>query len=203
MDAPQRFRDVQPVLEQMMDSLLQRQEKLMRVVCDRFASGLTAVVVADDIADHAGMLIPADLFLPIFRHRMEHLITPAKDHNKLLLMDTCGKVDQLLPIIYDMGFNGIHPIESEFNDILRVREQWAGKVALIGNVPIALLARGNGAGIEKKVREYCEILAPGGGYVLGSSGRISEEIPPENFVAMTRAVHKYGRYGSLGQESVH
>jgi LacI family transcriptional regulator len=202
MDAPHRFRDVQPVFEQMMDTLLQRQERLMRVVCDRFASELTAVVVADDIAHHAGLLIPTNLFLPIFRHRMEHLITPAKDHNKLLLMDTCGKVDQLLPIIYDIGFNGIHPIGSEFNDIFQVREQWAGKVALIGNVPIALLARGNGAGIENKVREYCETLAPGGGYVLGSSGRISEEIPPENFVAMTRAVHKYGRYGSLGQESV-
>jgi uroporphyrinogen decarboxylase len=117
---------------------------------------------------------------------MEHLITPAKDHNKLLLMDTCGKVDQLLPIIYDIGFNGIHPIGSEFNDIFQVREQWAGKVALIGNVPIALLARGNGAGIENKVREYCETLAPGGGYVLGSSGRISEEIPPENMDAMGR-----------------
>jgi hypothetical protein len=26
-----------------------------------------------------------------------------------------------------------------------------------------------------------------------------EGIPPENFVAMTEAVHKYGRYGSLGQ----
>jgi LacI family transcriptional regulator len=202
MDAPHRFRDVQPVLEQMMDTVLRRQEKLMRVVCDRFASELTAVVIADDIAHHTGLLIPTDLFLPVFRHRMEHLIGPAMDHNKLLLMDTSGNVDQLLPIIYDMGFSGIHPLESESNDISQIREQWAGKVALMGNVPIALLARGNGAGIEKKVREYCETLAPGGGYVLGSSGRISEEIPPENFVAMTRAVHKYGRYGALGRESV-
>jgi len=26
-------------------------------------------------------------------------------------------------------------------------------------------------------------------------------VNPENFEAMVRAVHKYGRYGSLGQES--
>jgi hypothetical protein len=26
-----------------------------------------------------------------------------------------------------------------------------------------------------------------------------EGIPPENFVAMIQAVHKYGRYGSLGE----
>jgi LacI family transcriptional regulator len=201
MDAPHRFRDQQPSIEQMMDTLLQRQEKVMRVVCDRFASELAAIVVADDIAHHAGLLIPTDLFMRVFRHRMEHLIAPAKDHNKPLLMHTCGKVDQLLPILYDMDFNGIHPIESEFNDIFQVREQWAGKMALIGNVPTALLVRGDRARIEKKVREYCEKLAPGGGYVLGSSGPISDDIPPQNFVAMTRAVHKYGHYGSLGQEA--
>jgi hypothetical protein len=26
-------------------------------------------------------------------------------------------------------------------------------------------------------------------------------IPPENFVTMVKAVHKYGRYGALGRES--
>jgi len=201
MDAPHRFRDQQHSIEHVMDTLLNRQEKVMRVICDRFASELAAVVVADDIAHHAGLLIPTDLFMHVFRHRMEQMITPAKDHNKLLLMHTCGKVDQLLPILHDIGFNGIHPVESEFNDIFQVREQWTGKMALMGNVPTALLARGNRTRIEKKVREYCEKLAPGGGYVLSSSGRISDDIPPQNFVAMTRAVHKYGRYGSLGQEA--
>ena len=42
-------------------------------------------------------------------------------------------------------------------------------------------------------------MAPGGGWVLGSSTSIMEGLPPENFVAMTQAAHKYGRYGSLGQ----
>jgi hypothetical protein len=201
MDAPHRFGDMQPVLEQTMDSLLSRQERVMRVVCDRFASELVAVVVADDIAGPNGLLIPAEPFMRLFRQRMEHLIAPAKDHSKLLLMHTRGKVDDLLPILCDIGFNGIHPIEPEFNDIYKIKEQWAGKLALVGNVPLSLLARGDGASIEDKVREYCEKLAPGGGYVLGSSGRISEEIPAENLVAMTRAVHRYGRYGSLGQEA--
>ena len=53
--------------------------------------------------------------------------------------------------------------------------------------------------IEEEVRRYCEKLGPGGGYVLGSSTSIMEGIPPENFVALTQAVHKYGHYQSLGQ----
>ena len=64
-----------------------------------------------------------------------------------------------------------------------------------------LLAYGSPEEIEERVCEYCARLGPGGGYVLGSSTSIMEGIPPQNFVAMTRAAHKYGRYGSLGQAS--
>jgi uroporphyrinogen-III decarboxylase len=62
-----------------------------------------------------------------------------------------------------------------------------------------LLAYGTKEEIEERVKEYCINAAPGGGYVLGSSTSIMEGIPPQNFVAMTQAVHKYGCYGRLGQ----
>lgn len=67
--------------------------------------------------------------------------------------------------------------------------------------PNNILAYGPLDEIEERVRVYCERLGPGGGYVLGSSTSIMEGIPPANFVAMTQAVHKYGRYGSLGREA--
>jgi len=100
--------------------------------------------------------------------------------------------------LYDVGFNVTHPIEPESNDIVELKKRWAGKLALVGNVPADLLAHGSPEEIEAKVRECCIKLAPGGGYVLGSSAGIVEGIPPRNFVTMTQAVHKYGRYGSLG-----
>jgi uroporphyrinogen-III decarboxylase len=62
-----------------------------------------------------------------------------------------------------------------------------------------LLAYGTIDEIDEMVRAYCAGLGAGGGYVLGSSTSIMEGIPPQNFVAMTEAVHKYGRYGSLGR----
>ena len=75
------------------------------------------------------------------------------------------------------------------------------RIILIGNIPTVLLAYGTVDEIQERVREYCVELAPGGGYVLGSSTSIMDGIPPANFVAMIEAVHKYGRYGSLGKEA--
>ena len=188
------------LLEKLMDILLDHQEKVMRVVCDRFADDLVFVMVNDDIVHNGGLIIHPDLFMEIFPHRMKRLIAPAKEHGKLVAMHTAGKMDNVLPILHDVGFDAIHPLEPESNDVFKIKKEWAGKMALVGSIPTALLAHGSKEEIEEKVREYCVRLASGGGYVLGSSNGIVEGIPPESFVAMTQAVHKYGRYGSLGRE---
>jgi uroporphyrinogen decarboxylase len=131
---------------------------------------------------------------------MRRLIAPAKEHGLLTLMHTDGKMDEIMPILYDVGINVAHPIEPESNDIVEVKKKWAGKMAIIGNVHTPMLAYGTQEEIEEKVKDYCEKLGPGGGWVLGSSTSIMDGVKPENFVTMIEAVHKYGCYGSLGRE---
>lgn len=198
IDGSKGFHDDQPVLEQLMDVILENQGKVMRVVCDRFADDLALVLVNDDIADPAGLRIPAEQFVSLFSQRMKRLIVPAKEHGKLVAMHTGGKLDGVLSILFDIGFDAVHPLVPECNSIFDIKRQWGGKMAVMGNIPTTLLAYGRREEIEEKVREYCIQLAPGGGYVLSSSDGIVDTIPPENFVAMTQAVHRYGRYGSLG-----
>ncbi len=157
-------------------------------------------MVNDDIGHNDGLMINPDMFGEIFPHRMKRLIAPAKDIGRLILMHTDGRMEKIMPILHEVGIDALHPIEPESNDIFAVKERWKGRMALIGNIPTVLLAYGELERIDDTVREYCERLGPGGGWVLGSSTSIMEGIPPENFVAMTHAVHKYGRYGSLGKE---
>lgn len=197
-DALYMFYDNRPLVEKFMDILLAHQEKVMRAVVDRFGDDLALVMVNDDIGHNAGLMISPRMFLEIFPHRMKRLIAPAKDHGLKVLMHTDGKMDTILPILYEVGIDANHPVEPESNDIFALKQQWAGRMALIGNVHTPLLAFGTKDEIEAKVKEYCEKLGPGGGWICGSSTSIMDGIPPENFVAMIQAVHKYGRYGSLG-----
>jgi uroporphyrinogen-III decarboxylase len=187
-------------LEPLMDTLLENQERVMRVVCDRFSDGLALVMISDTLASHGGPVLPDDLFRKVFQPRMVRLIAPAKEHGKLVLMHSPGRVAGILPVLHGIGFDGIHPLEPQSNDIWEIRKEWTGKLAIIGNIPTTLLARSSREEIEEVVRDYCVRLAPGGGYVLGSAGAISNDVPPANLVAMVRAVHRYGRYGSLGRE---
>jgi uroporphyrinogen decarboxylase len=198
-DAFLMFYDDRPFLEKLMDILLEHQIKVMQAVMDEFAEELAFVLVNDDIAQNQGLMIHPDMFLEIFPHRLKRLIAPAKDAGKLLAYHTDGKMDMIFPILDDVGIDICHPIEPESNDIFEIKKKWGERFTLVGNIPTVLLAYGTMEEIDETVREYCEKMGPGGGYVLGSSTSIMEGLPPENFVAMTKAAQKYGRYGSLGK----
>jgi LacI family transcriptional regulator len=186
-------------LEGLMDVLLAQQEKVLRALCDRFAGELAFVLISDDIANRGGLLLPEEPFREIFGNRMRRLIAPAEEYGKLLALHSGGKLDPALPILHELGFRILYPGDPDFNDVPALKKEWAGRLALVEDFSAEFLARAGKTEIEERVRNACERLAPGGGYVLGTSGGGLERVPPENFVAMTRAVHRYGRYGSLGR----
>ncbi len=192
--------DSHPLIRKLFDIFLEHQERLVRAVCDRFADDLALVVIGHDLAWPAGQAVPLDLFEEYFVRGLRRLMAPAKEHGKLVLMRFRGPVERVLPLLHDIGFDAAYPIGLGVDELLAVKRQWAGRMALVGGIPEELLISGDSNQIEEKVRQCCAWLAPAGGYVLGSSGGITADVSPEKVVAMTQAVHRYGRYGALGQE---
>jgi uroporphyrinogen-III decarboxylase len=129
---------------------------------------------------------------------MERLIAPARQHGKLVALHYRGNLEKLLSVMHEIGFEIIYPSQLDAEAALEIKKAWAGRMALIGEFPAPLLATAGIEEIEAQVRETCRRLAPGGGYAIGSSSAIADTVPPESFVTMTRAVHRYGRYGLLG-----
>ena len=197
---PQRMAEVQPRLEALMDAILLHLQRVMRVICDRFGDELALVVIHDKLADQSGLAFPAERFEPLFRPRMQKLVAPALDYDRLLLLSSRGRLDAALPIVQTLGFHGVSPVDHSCSDIRALKKEWAGKLAFVGSISIDLLRAGSEGGINAAVQESCINLAPGGGFILGSSGTITDETPPESVVTLARAVQKFGRYGSLGRE---
>jgi uroporphyrinogen decarboxylase len=48
--------------------------------------------------------------------------------------------------------------------------------------------------VREAVRQAIADAASGGGYILMSSNSIHSSCKPENFVAMIRACHEFGKY---------
>ena len=106
-----------------------------------------------------------------------------------------GDLGRLLPDLIACGFDAIHPFEPPMNDIVAVKRQWGDRIAVAGGIDLkSTLCNGRPEDVKAEVREMAAALAPGGGWLLGSSNSIPDFVPVENYGALLAAGLKYGRY---------
>jgi len=136
--------------------------------------------IAHERAPFVSMAVFEDIFEPIWRAD----VAPYKDAGCLASIHVCGKLEELIPAIVDMGFNAWNPAEPQ-NDLVAIKSAYNGKFAVCGGFD------GNGPvcypeTTEEEVRAYVkqqlDLYAPGGAYAFG--GGIMG--PPEDAFATAR-----------------
>lgn len=100
------------------------------------------------------------------------------------------------PIIEDMVSTGAAIVEIDQKaDMRRSKAAAQGKTTLLGPIdPSGVLANGTPEDVTAKAREALEILAPGGGFILGPGCALPATTPDENLDALIEAAKCYGRY---------
>jgi uroporphyrinogen decarboxylase len=84
-------------------------------------------------------------------------------------------------------------------DLSKIKQATQGKTTILGVIdPSSVLAFGTPEQVTQKVCEELEILAPGGGLILGPGCALSPQTPHENIHTLIESAHRYGRYTSDG-----
>jgi uroporphyrinogen decarboxylase len=161
---------------------------------DAGADGLCA---ACDIADTRGQYFTKEqldrFFLPYLRKWSSEV-------DKLGLksvLHTDGNIVEILEDIASSGINGLQSIDPIAGmDILKVKDQIGDRVCLCGNIDLGLLQNGPVEAITEQTKKVCQHCKTGGGFALGATNAVFEEIPSEHYRAMIRAGREYGSYVS-------
>ena len=96
-----------------------------------------------------------------------HAHTDAK-----VFFHTCGAVRELIPDLIEIGVDILNPVQ----------------VSAAGMDTAALQGGGTPAEVHAEVRRRVGDLAPGGGFVFAAVHNVQPNVPPENVLAMRRAV---------------
>jgi uroporphyrinogen decarboxylase-like protein len=123
--------------------------------------------------------------------RLERVARVCASYAIPAVLHSDGDSTDLLPWITRTGFAALHPIEPGIGrfDIRQVKDRWGKRLCLHGNIDVGgVLSRGTPEEVWADVRAHLRDLAPGGGYVCGSSHDIAESIPADNFAALCHAV---------------
>lgn len=79
-------------------------------------------------------------------------------------------------------------------DIFKAKAEIGHHQCIAGGIPDSLLCFGSTREIKEKVKELCEKLGPGGGYIMNGACGIPYNTKPENYRALCDAVMEYGWY---------
>ncbi len=175
-------------------------EKIGTIVFNLFENMVTfdcvkAIWYSDDIAYHTGPMVSPAVIRKYLFPWMKKIGNLAKKHNIPYMYHSDGALWDFFDDIIALGVNTIHPIEPKAMDIVRVKEKVKGKLCVIGNIDLSYtLTRGTPEETEEEVKEKIHLLAPDGGYCLGSSNSIPKYVKLENFIVMIEATKKYGKY---------
>ncbi|MCE5240577.1 hypothetical protein LLH23_19125 [bacterium] len=180
---------VEGVLERVGDFLFRLFQRVLKL------PNLGAVWFADDLSSVDTYFVNPNWYRQHLFPWMRKYGEAAAAAGLPLIYHCDGTMWEVLPDVVDMGFAAIQPVEPKAMDIVEVKRQYGSHLCLIGNIDLGgALVRGTPADVEAEVRQRLAQLAPGGGYMVGSSNSITSYVPLENYRALIEAVFRWGWY---------
>jgi hypothetical protein len=149
--------------------------------------GFDVIWAFDDVAFNSGPVFSpafyAEHILPVERRVAAACTRPLITHSD-------GNMTPLLDTWLDLGQQAIHPIQPDVMDIEVVKRTWGERVALVGNVFMDDLVHRTPGEIRAQVRRRIETIGRGGGYLISSSNSLTDDMRPENVLAMRDAIRE-------------
>jgi len=156
------------------------------------AAGVEWADLGDDLGTQIGPLLGPEIVEEFLVGQYRRLFDLYKAHDVVIGFHSCGRIDSVLETFMDLGVNVLNPVQASANDLDKVREMTAGRMALAGGVSSAVIYDGPVERIVAQTRRRMWQLGRAGGYFCGPDQGLP--FPPEHLAALRQTVEQYGQY---------
>ncbi len=125
------------------------------------------------------------------RHQRLNAAIRAARYPVKIMYHSCGAIYPFIAAFVDeMGIDVLNPLQPRAAgmDMARIKAEFGDRLAFHGAIDIQhTLPHGTPAEVEAEVRDRCQVLGAGGGYICTSAHYLQADTPLENIVAMYTA----------------
>lgn len=186
------------LIESIMDNVLEVFMERTKNIMNEIGDIVDVVYVADDLGIQTGPLFPPQLYRSILKPRQAKLFEVIKKNSQAkILFHSCGSIVDFIDDLAEIGVDILNPVQVSANkmDTKELKQRFGDKICFWGGIDThRVLPFGTPAEVKEEVKRRIEDLATGGGFVAAAVHNIRPEVPPENIVAMTEAIHEFGKY---------
>lgn len=152
--------------------------------------GFDVIWSFDDVAFNSGPVFSPEFYTKFIFPKEKKV---AGTFTKPLITHSDGDMTKLLDVWLDMEQDGIHPIQPDVMDIRDVKRKYGKKVCIVGNVFMDDLVHKDPEYIDQLVAGLIEDIGRENGYILSSSNSLTDDMKPENVIAIRDAISKYSK----------
>ena len=155
---------------------------------------LCGMYIWGDVAYVNGMLFGAPRWRELFLPHVKALIELFHAHGLMVIYHGCGNATDIFEDLAGLGLDAYNPCEAKAGlDVVRLKEQYGGRMAFCGNIDVRVLESGDPEAIRKEVR-YKLQAARGGGWIFQSDHSVSSEVAPESYALAVETLREFGTY---------
>ena len=172
-------------------------EKYLTRILDAADGFIDIVLTGDDFGQQRGLLVSPAMWDDFLSRGFCRYLGVIRGFGVKSMHHTCGDVRLLAPRMSELGLDILQSLQPEAMEeaFVELKEQLGGDLCFHGGVSIQqTLPSGGVVDIEGEVKRRVKVLAPGGGYILGTAHNVQADTPYENMVALLKAYSAFGRY---------
>jgi uroporphyrinogen decarboxylase len=165
-----------------------------RGVFDRYLElGVDGVDFSEDLGSQRALMISPKMFREFFLPEYVYCFENVLRGGRMVSFHSCGCVDAVAGDLASIGVTMLNPVQARANDLVKIKAQTQGRMALKGAIDTAVLAMGTPEQVRAEVIRVMNVLKPGGGFVCGPDQEIPG-IPVENMEMLWKTVKEVGQY---------
>lgn len=139
--------------------------------------------ISDDLAYKNGLFCSLQMLNDMFFPYYKQLIDFFHSYNIPVILHSCGNVTEALPLIVDIGFDALHPMEIKAGcSPLKFAEIYGNNLAFIGGLDARILESGDKVLIKKSILELINgMKSLGASYFFSSDHSLSPIVSFESY----------------------
>jgi len=157
--------------------------------------GAEAIRYSEDWGNNKSMFIDPATWRRIFKPRYKMLFERARRLGAFVFFHSDGNITPIVGDLVEIGIDSLNPVQPECMDRVEIKEMYGDRITLDTGASVqSTLPHGTVDDVKKETLHALKHLAPGGGFVYGTSHMAMYDVPVENIVTLYEVLKEHGEY---------
>jgi uroporphyrinogen decarboxylase len=157
-------------------------------------AGADIIALGDDIGMQSSPMMARRFYAEWLKPRLRKVIQAAKvvKPDVIIQYHSCGYIIDLIPELIDAGIDVLNPVQPESMDVMRVFNEFGGKLSFNGSLGTqTLMPFGTPQDVRDTVKRNLDFFGTKGGLLCCPTHMLEPEVPWENIEAYLEACRQY------------